>query len=169
MSGSKTRVAGQVLELEFALECISRGAVVSQPMGDNAHYDLLVDDGQQIHRVKVKKSSKTKNGSGYFVNITRKLPKMRPGDEGGSSRAVAYEEGQIDCAVTQADGTWFFFGPGSLNKDAVVYPKGEREEYVGNHGKDRWEMIGLEAVSALQESVLSEAEGNVSEDEESKM
>jgi hypothetical protein len=160
MSGSKTRLAGQVLELEFALECISRGAVVSQPMGDNAHYDLLVDDGSAIHKVQIKKSSIHKNGRGYFVNITRKLPKMRPGDAGGSSRAVAYEDGQIDCIATKAKGVWFFFGTGHLNKDATVYPDAAHDAYVGNHGKHKWEMIGLEADSALRDAVESEVEGD---------
>jgi len=161
MSGSKTRLAGQVLELEFALECIRRGAVVSQPMGDNSHYDMLVDDGTTIHRVQIKKSSVKDGGRGYFVNITRKLPKMRPGDAGGSSKAVAYEDGQIDCIATKANGVWFFFGPGHLGKDATVYPDAAHDAYVGNHGKNKWGMVGLEAESELQNAVESEVEGNI--------
>jgi hypothetical protein len=153
MSGSKTRKSGLVLELDFALACISKGATVSQPFGDNAHYDLLVDDGKRIHRVQVKKSSPKKDGKGYFVNITRKLPKMRPGDEGGSSKAVAYEDGQIDCVATEAGGVWFFFGPGNLKKDATVYPNAGKDDYSGNHGKNMWGIIGLDPDAEQQGSV----------------
>jgi hypothetical protein len=144
MAGSRTRKSGLVLELDFALACISKGATVSQPFGDNAHYDLLVDDGKKIHRVQVKKSSPKPSGTGYSVNITRKLPKMRPGDEGGSSKAVAYKDGELDCVATEANGVWFFFGPEHLKKDATVYPHAGKDKYVGNHGKNKWSVVGLE-------------------------
>lgn len=143
MAGSNTRVTGLLLELEFATECIRRGAVVSQPFGDNSHYDLLVDVGGHIYKVQVKAASPNANGKRHSINIMRKLPKMRPGDAGGSSRAVPYEEGDIDFIVTKAGGFWFFFGPESFSKDASVYPESGDIEYAGNAGKNMWSLIGL--------------------------
>ena len=143
MGGSTTRTTGTLLELEFAVECMRRGAVVSQPFGDNSHYDLLVDVNNTIYRVQVKSASPNKNGKSHTVNITRKLPKMRPGDSGGSSRAVPYDPDDIDCIVTRADGVWFFFGTDHFTKDATVYPASGPDDYVGNHGKENWAVIGL--------------------------
>ncbi|MEO8433815.1 MAG: hypothetical protein ABI596_02890 [Pyrinomonadaceae bacterium] len=42
MASSKLKIVETVLELEFAAECVRRGAIVSQPFGDNAHYDFLI-------------------------------------------------------------------------------------------------------------------------------
>jgi len=109
MASPKLKIVGTVLELEFAAECIGRGAIVSQPFGDNAHYDFLVDNRKRIYRVQVKAASLKADGKSYSVNLTRKLPKMRPQAPGGSSRSVPYEEGALDCIVTKAKGTWYFF------------------------------------------------------------
>lgn len=68
---------------------------------------------------------------------------MRPGDAGGSSRSVPYEDGDIDLIVTKAGGIWFFFGPSSFSKDASVYPASGNADYAGNAGKDMWSLIGL--------------------------
>jgi hypothetical protein len=147
MAGSKTRLTGQILELEFLLQCLRRGAVVSHPFGDNAHYDFLVDDGTQIHKVNVKKGCRQRNGR-YSVNMTRRLRKVSQSDPGGSTRAVSYKCGELDCIVVNAGGTWFFFGPEQMGQEASVYPDADREAYPGNQGKDRWEMIGLKSDGA---------------------
>ena len=78
MASSKLKIVGTILELEFAAECIRRGAIVSQPFGDNAHYDFLIDNHQRIYRVQVKAASLKADRKSYSVNLTRKLPKMRP-------------------------------------------------------------------------------------------
>lgn len=144
MAGSRLKVVGTVLELEFAAECIRRGAVVNQPFGDNAHYDFLVDTGTKIWRVQVKAASPSSDGNSFSVNLTRKLPKMRPGDPGGSSRSVPYDEGVIDCIVTRARGVWFFFdNPHTLPANESVYPDAPIGRYKGNRGRERWELIAL--------------------------
>lgn len=148
MAGSKLKIVGTVLELEFAAECIRRGAVVSQPFGDNAHYDFLVDSGARIFRVQVKAASPKPDGRSFSVNLTRKLPKMRPDDPGGSSRSVPYEEGVLDCIVTRARGIWFFFdSPHLLTANESVYPE-SGDAYRGNRGRERWDLIGLGAKPA---------------------
>jgi hypothetical protein len=140
MASSKLKIVGTVLELEFAAECVRRGAIVSQPFGDNAHYDFLIDNGQKIYRVQVKAASLKTDGKSYSVNLTRKLPKMRPTAPGGSSRSVPYEEGALDCIVTRAKGTWFFFDkPHVLTANECIYPEADMNRYKGNRGCERWD------------------------------
>ena len=143
MNKDAREVASSALDLEFAAECIRRGAVVSQPFGSNAQYDFLVDNGKSIFRVQVKSASPRGDGR-FSVNLTRKLPRNRPGEPGGSSRSVPYEEGVLDCIITRADGVWFFFDePHTLSADERVYPKPNEREHKGNRGKDRWDLLGL--------------------------
>lgn len=157
MAGSKLKVVGTVLELEFAAECIRRGAIVSQPFGDNAHYDFLVDAGGKIYRVQVKAASPKPDGKSFSVNLTRKLPKMRPDDPGGSSKSVSYEEGVLDCIVTRARGIWYFFdNPHLLSANENVYPDADVKSYKGNRGHERWELIGLGAEPAPTTSRLED-------------
>jgi hypothetical protein len=133
---------GTLLEMRFAAECIERGAVVSQPFGDYAPYDLLVDVKVKIYRVQVKSASP--NGSGkYLVNLTKKAPNTRKG-AGPSSRSVRYEPGEIDYIVTNAGGVWFFFdNPHELTGNENVYPDRIIGNYKGNRGREKWEWIGL--------------------------
>ena len=145
MAGSKLKIVGTVLELEFAAECVRRGAIVSQPFGDNAHYDFLIDNGKGFYRVQVKAASLKPDGKSYSVNLTRKLPKMRPLAPGGSSRSVPYEEGALDCIVTRAKGSWYFFdNPHVLTANEGIYPDSDVSRYKGNRGWERWDLIGLE-------------------------
>ena len=155
MASSKLKTVGTILELEFAAECVRRGAIVSQPFGDNAHYDSLVDNGTRIYRVQVKAASLKTDGKSFSVNLTRKLPKMRPAAPGGSSRSVPYEEGTLDCIVTKAGGTWFFFDrPHLLTANEGIYPEAEIDRYKGNRGRERWDLIGLAVDSDRRERKL---------------
>jgi len=47
--------------LPFAAECIRRGAIVSEPLGDDARYDMIVDSGGRLLRANVK--------SAYLENL----------------------------------------------------------------------------------------------------
>jgi hypothetical protein len=157
MASSKLKTTGTILELEFAAECIRRGAIVSQPFGDNSHYDFLVDSGAKIYRVQVKAASLRVDQKSYSVNLTRKLPKMRPADSGGSSRSVPYEEGVLDCIVTRARGVWFFFDNAHLlPANADVYPEANESVYKGNRGREQWNLIGLGGGAAPESAKLED-------------
>lgn len=55
---------GNLGEIKVASEFIKWGCTVSFPFGDNARYDLIVDDGDSLKRVQVKYSDhKTENNS----------------------------------------------------------------------------------------------------------
>lgn len=59
---SKTK--GNLGEIKIASEFIKYGCMVSFPFGDNARYDLIVDDGNSLKKVQVKyANSKSKENS----------------------------------------------------------------------------------------------------------
>lgn len=45
---------GNIGEIKVASEFIKWGCIVSFPFGDNARYDLIIDDGNSLKRVQVK-------------------------------------------------------------------------------------------------------------------
>jgi hypothetical protein len=50
-----TRVErGDASEARVLTELLERGYSVSQPFGDNQRYDLITDDGEDLHRIQVK-------------------------------------------------------------------------------------------------------------------
>ncbi len=145
MARGNLKGTGYILELELALECMKRGAEVSLPIGDNAHYDLLVDNGKKILKVQVKSSSIDQNDSAkYWINTQRKLPTMSS-NSGPSSKAVAYAEGAIDVIASKADGVWFFFDEAHLLPSSItVFPSRERNcKNKWNKGKESWELLDL--------------------------
>jgi hypothetical protein len=53
-----TKSTGEIAELIFAAEAMSRGYIVSKPYGDNAPYDALLHAGNHIYKIQIK-STKT--------------------------------------------------------------------------------------------------------------
>ncbi len=141
----KLKETGYILELELASECMKRNAKVSVPVGDSAHYDLLVDNGSQIFKVQVKTASiDRKYRHKFWINSQRKLPTNC--SDGPTSRSKAYEKEEIDVLASKADGIWFFFDKcHSLPSSLTVYPHRDRSSRKWNFGKDDWSLLGLEA------------------------
>lgn len=62
---------GNLGEIKVASEFIKWGCTVSFPFGDNARYDLIIDDGDNLKRVQVKYAdSKSTNGSWRCVCVS---------------------------------------------------------------------------------------------------
>lgn len=55
---------GDTAELKFMLLNHELGYIISKPFGDNAKYDLIVDDGFELKRVQVKSTSRKDTSSG---------------------------------------------------------------------------------------------------------
>ena len=49
-----TKDIGILSELKVITELVSMGYIVSQPYGDNAPYDFIIDNGDKIIKVHVK-------------------------------------------------------------------------------------------------------------------
>lgn len=45
---------GDASEAKVLTELLERGYSVSKPFGDNQRYDLIADDGEELHRIQVK-------------------------------------------------------------------------------------------------------------------
>jgi PD-(D/E)XK nuclease superfamily protein len=135
---------------EFALECVKRGAIVSEPFGDDAPYDLIIDSRREKpFKVQVKTAWPKTGVAGVFIfNATRRVP-TKSSLAGPSSTSIRYEPGEIDCIVTKAGGIWFFFDdPPSMPGTVEVRPGSGRDEYRWNAGKDKWSVVDLVAPSA---------------------
>ncbi|EPO0043686.1 group I intron-associated PD-(D/E)XK endonuclease [Vibrio harveyi] len=143
MARKTLKNTGYILEMEFALECMRRGAQVSQPIGDNAHYDLIVEVSNTLYKVQIKSASiDKKDVSRYWINTTRKVPQVT----GASSKSIPYRKEDIDIIVGFAKGKWYFFSDvENLPGMASVYPDSPKESYKWNTYEGDWFRIGLDA------------------------
>lgn len=64
-----TKHTGDVAEVAILFRCIEKGFTVSVPYGENQGYDLVVDDGDTLHRVQVKHAF-YKNGALIFSAVS---------------------------------------------------------------------------------------------------
>ena len=61
---------GNIGEIKVASEFIKWGCIVSFPFGDNARYDLIIDDGDSLKRVQVKYADSKENGSWKCICVS---------------------------------------------------------------------------------------------------
>ena len=95
---------GDVAELMAAAELLRRGYRVSRPLSNGIPYDLIVDDGQKLFKVQVKKASPT--AGGFRINLCSS--KHHRGRE-----RVLYTDTCDAVVAVDCDGNRFFvfFGP----------------------------------------------------------
>jgi hypothetical protein len=55
---------GEETELRFMLLSYEKSFIVSKPFGDNAKYDVIVDDGKSLERIQIKSTSRKDTSSG---------------------------------------------------------------------------------------------------------
>ena len=63
-----TKSVGELTEAKIIVKLLELGYVCSKPFGDNARYDLIVDDGLRLSRVQIK-TGRVREGSVIF-NVT---------------------------------------------------------------------------------------------------
>jgi hypothetical protein len=113
---SNSSWVGGYAELRVASALIARGLMVSRPMVDGCHYDLVVDDGAALHRVQVKEGSvhegvvvfdtHTTGVDVYAVHVRALdkvywVPVSETGERGGRLRLTPPKNGQV-CGVKMA-------------------------------------------------------------------
>jgi len=69
-----TKSLGDLAELAFTYQAMIRGWLVSVPVGDNARYDRIVDNGTNLLRIQVKSAGVLSSSNRYNVSIGRHLP-----------------------------------------------------------------------------------------------
>jgi hypothetical protein len=71
---------GIISELKIMSKLVSQGIVVSQPYGDNAPYDFIIDINGELLKIQVKTAEKRKNGS-IKVPLCKRVGAKRLGRE----------------------------------------------------------------------------------------
>jgi len=86
---SNTVSIGDYGEALALVNFLSKGAIVSKPLSNNARYDLVVEINHKIYRVQVKATNAVKDGKMEFATKTTNYTK-------GSWKSVPYSTRDID-------------------------------------------------------------------------
>ncbi len=94
---------GALAQMEFMLRGMGMGMVVSEPYGDNARYDCVVDNGRRLNKVQVKSTGAVHSPNTCHVNVGRH--KVR----GKKNGFVPYLMSEIDFVAVHltVDGLWY--------------------------------------------------------------
>lgn len=132
------KTSGTAHELAFAAACAARGGIISFTFGDNAPYDLIVDNGVRLIKVQLKKAHYRPKQRRWVANAWRRSRLSNP----TTSVAVPYKDGEVDCVVTLAGSNWYFlFNVHALPSCVGIYP--DRDTCPYGQVKDDWQLIGL--------------------------
>jgi hypothetical protein len=108
---------GDITELEFMLETKKRRYPVAKPVGDNLHYDVLVDARWKIFRVQVKLAG-AKHQNGYAVRSCWRT----------THQSISYSTKDADliAALIDGKGIWYLIPTRALRGRKVIglYPYG---------------------------------------------
>ncbi|EST24363.1 group I intron-associated PD-(D/E)XK endonuclease [Streptomyces roseochromogenus] len=94
------KARGELTEAIVLAKLIEYGYSVSMPFGDNRRYDMIVDDGRQLHRVQVKTARDGRNAGTIEFNTVSVHPI--------SGRKTRYD-GQIEAFVAYHPGNHAFY------------------------------------------------------------
>ncbi|MBX8606101.1 hypothetical protein K5D65_02770 [Pseudomonas cichorii] len=137
-----TKITGASLGLQFAFEAISRGATVSEPIGDNAAYDFIVEIDGRMSRIQVKSCVLHSSGSGYLVPTSRRVP-VATKDGKLSSKCVPYKTSDFEALVTKANETWYVFDTSVLGKNSMYLNPSSSRESSATKFKENWTLLGF--------------------------
>jgi len=135
-----SKTVGLLVALPFASECIGRGAIVSEPFGDDARYDVVVDNGKRLLRVQVKTACLKSPGVFYFNGRQRSMIYRSPnGDSSGPACYVTpYAPHEVDCVVTNVLGLWYVYDePHTFKNNVYIYPD------KPDSARSNWSALGL--------------------------
>src|SRR5690606_20700238 len=107
--------------LELALECVRRGANVAFPVAEKCPYNLVVDSGGKLYRVRAKAAGIHRASGALVVNAQKRIPNTS--GRGPSSVAVAYDDSDIDVFAARFADVWYIFSnpaalPASIRRAA---------------------------------------------------
>lgn len=71
-----SKATGEISEVAVVLQLMRAGYDVSRPFGDNARYDLMIDDGARLLRVQVK-TGRLRAGTVQFATSSSQLHRGR--------------------------------------------------------------------------------------------
>ncbi|MGW1001767.1 group I intron-associated PD-(D/E)XK endonuclease [Streptomyces sp. NPDC002520] len=94
------KARGELTEAIVLAKLIEYGYSVSMPFGDNRRYDMIVDDGRQLHRVQVKTARNGRNAGTIEFNTVSTHPL--------SGKKTRYD-GQIEAFIAYHPKSHAFF------------------------------------------------------------
>ncbi|HET6636810.1 MAG TPA: group I intron-associated PD-(D/E)XK endonuclease [Streptomyces sp.] len=94
------KARGELTEAVVLARLIEYGYSVSMPFGDNRRYDMVVDDGRQLHRVQVKTARDGRNAGTIEFNTSSIHPL--------SGKTTLYH-GQIEAFIAYHPGLCAFY------------------------------------------------------------
>lgn len=112
---------GNVAELIVATEASRRGFVVLLPISHNCHYDLVIDNGNKLRRVQVKRAYKVDNhGKKTFCVESRRIS--------GKKRLAYPDDGYDVLIAVDVDGNRLWIIPFCATKEykAQIYLETEK-------------------------------------------
>ena len=112
-SSLSSKQKGDIGETTVILEALKRGYRVCNTVGDNARYDLIIDDGEKLAKVQVK--SVFTEADTITVSLSSVSYDKDTGKPG--RKANIYDSSEIDyiLAVTVYDGNIYKIPPEMLN------------------------------------------------------
>lgn len=140
------KTTGAITVLEFAAECMRRGATVSQPIGDDSPYDLVIDNGHEMFRIQVRTAWKHSDGSGkYYISTCARTPAVSKKSGKASSVAKPFKVGDFDFFASKAGDYWYVIDVRQQmpTSGVCVWPDRESHRMKWNAGKDDWPAVGL--------------------------
>jgi len=131
---------GELAEARFAVKAVEHGLIVSEPLGDSAPYDRIVDNGSTLFKVQIKSTSdlqsrgRKKGAPSYKVMAAR-----------GGRNKIGYKAKEVDffaCHIIPLD-IWYVLPweatQGAKTLNFYTYKKdstGKYEQY-----KEAWHLL----------------------------
>jgi len=123
---------GELAQAEFLCDALKRGLIVSEPFGDNAKYDFIVDNGKKLLRIQVKSTScYLEKKDCYQLQTSR-----------GASKKELYNHHEIDffaCYIIPTS-VWYLIPVYSVTTPMIrVYDKSETSKF--STFKENWNLL----------------------------
>ena len=129
------KTIGTAGEQFFSYRALEQGFHVSQPLGDNLPYDLLVDSGLEIHRLQIKTTTTEEKGR------SRKYGFALNHGKGSSS----YQDGTVDFfgLVVLRLRTIYIVPQSSMTgrMKAYVYPENPDSVGLLERYRENWDLL----------------------------
>ena len=122
---------GEIVELAFSLKAALKGFIVSEPLGDSAKYDRILDVDGKLSRVQIKGTSFTQNGASYQCCVSY-----------GSSEKRAYTKKDCDFVATYIipRDVWYILPVESLKGKKKIRVRADSScKYL--QYKERWDLF----------------------------
>ena len=137
-----TIARGSEAELMVALIATQQGFSVSTPITHNSEYDLIIDSGEKLNRVQIKRAYKV-NNHGYKTMVVETRRIVTRHSRGGGVIAKTYKKTGYDFLIAvdcNNKGFWIIPRSETMRYKAQVYLGEEKKKFF-----EQWNLLGGEA------------------------